>query len=116
MMLFSEFQRGAAQHVFAGLGEQWLTILRQAGSYEDLRSTVVRVNDKDIGRFVAAVRRYAGKCSTGEFRLLLAICSLCDFGHIADEFASGHAWQNIARSCDREFRAAIAACVEASPG
>jgi hypothetical protein len=46
------------------------------------------------------------------------VCSsdlLADFAHVADELSGGRAWQDITRGCDLRFRAAIAACVEATP-
>lgn len=114
-MSFLEFKTGAARHVFVALGGEWPAILDDAQSYEELRHAIVLHNDRDIGHFVRAVRRYAGVCSSGEFRLLLAICAFADFGHVADELSAGSAWQNIARGCDSRYRAAIAACVEHSP-
>ncbi|MBR0999301.1 MULTISPECIES: hypothetical protein [Bradyrhizobium] len=114
-MKFSEFKTGPARSVLAGLGRDWVAILDEANSFEELRREIVFHNDADVGRFGAAVRRYAGKCSSGEYRLLLAICALADFGHVADELAAGRAWQDITRGCDLRFRAAIAACVEAAP-
>lgn len=114
-MDFAEFQNGPARSIFAGLGREWAAILEQAGSFEHLRHMIVSHNDRDIGRFVKAVRRYAKTCSSGEYRLLLAICAFADFGHVADELVAGRAWQDITRGCDLSFRAAIAACVEAAP-
>ncbi|MBR0749983.1 hypothetical protein JQ582_39345 [Bradyrhizobium japonicum] len=114
-MKFTEFKTGPARSVFAGLGKDWAAILDEAYSFEELRREIVFHNDRDVGRFVAAVRRYAGKCSSGEFRLLLAVCALADFGHVADELSGGRAWQDITRGCDLRFRAAIAACVEEAP-
>jgi hypothetical protein len=43
-----------------------------------IRREIVFHNDRDVGRFVAAVRRYAGKGSSGEVRLLLAVCALAE--------------------------------------
>jgi hypothetical protein len=114
-MNFTEFESGPARCIFAGLGTDWAVILEEAYSFEELRQEIVFHNDRDVGRFVAAVRRYAGKCSSGEYRLLLAICAFADFAHVADELAGGRAWQDITRGCDLRFRAAIAACVEAAP-
>ncbi|MHC2623871.1 hypothetical protein ACVIW2_005903 [Bradyrhizobium huanghuaihaiense] len=113
-MNFTEFKSGPARSIFAGLGTDWVAILDEAHSFEELRREIVFHNDRDIGRFVAAVRRYARKCSSGEYRLLLAICAFADFGHVADELAGGRAWQDITRGCELRFRA-IAACVEAAP-
>jgi hypothetical protein len=106
---------GPARSLFAGLGKDWAALLEHADSFEHLRHTIIRHNDRDVGRFVAAVRRYAKTCSTGEYRLLLAACALADFGHVADELADGRAWRDITRGCDLRFRAAIAACVQAAP-
>jgi hypothetical protein len=114
-MTFTDFKQGPARSVFAALGGPFGSILSEAESYEELRSEIIAQNDPDVGRFVKAVRRYAGVCSSGEFRLLLAICAFADFGHVADEMSAGTAWQNISRGCDRRFRAAIAACVMESP-
>lgn len=115
-MNFTEFKSGPARSIFAGLGTHWTAILDEAYSFEELRQEILFHNDRDdVGRFVAAVRRYAGKCSSGEYRLLLAICAFADFGHVADELSAGRAWQDITRGCDLRFRAAIAACVEAAP-
>ena len=114
MMPFSDFKVGPARGVFAGLGKHWNAVLDDAQSYEGLRRAIVKQNDPDIGRFVEAVRRYAGVCSSGEYRLLLAVCALCDFGHLADDLSGSSTWQNITRGCDQEFRAAIAACIEAA--
>lgn len=63
-MKFTEFKTGPARSVFAGLGKGWSDILEEACSFEELRQEIVFHNDSDVGRFVAAVRRYAGKCST----------------------------------------------------
>ena len=90
-MNYDEFKSGPARSVFAGLGRDWATILQEAYSFEHLRRTVIDHNDCDIGRFVKAVRQCAKTCSSGEFRLLLAVCALTDFGHIADELAAGRA-------------------------
>jgi hypothetical protein len=109
-MLFSDFKQGPARGVMAALGKDWLAILDNTESYEELRHAIVEHNDPDTGRFVRYVRRYAGVCSSGEFRLLLALCCFADFGHVADEMSAGTTWQNIVRGCDNEFRAAIAAC------
>ena len=114
-MEFTEFKSGPASSLFAGLGKDWAAIREEAYSFEHLRRTIIHYNDRDVGRFVAVVRRYAGKCSSGEYRLLLAVCALADFGHVADELAGGRAWQDITRGCDHRFQAAIAACVEAAP-
>lgn len=114
-MSLSEFKIGPARHLFAALGGDWSTVLDDSQSYEDLRRAIVLHNDPDVGRFVRAARRYARVCSSGEFRLLLAICAFADFGHVADEMSTGTAWQNIVRGCDRHYRSAIAACVEHSP-
>jgi hypothetical protein len=114
-MSFSDLKVGPARHLFAALGADWATVFNAAQSFEGLRYAIVRHNDPDVGRFVRAVRRYAKVCSSGEYRLLLAICSLADFGHVADELSAGLAWQNIVRGCDREYRAAIAACVKHAP-
>ncbi len=113
-MAFSDFKIGPARHLFAALGKDWVAVLDGAQSYEGLRRAILGYNDPD-GRFVRAVRRYVGVCSSGEFSLLLAVCALSDFGHVADDLSRGTAWQNITRGCDREYRAAIAACVEAAP-
>lgn len=114
-MNFTEFKSGPARGIFAGLGTDWAVLLEEAHSFEELRQEIVFHNDRDVGRFVVAVRRYASKCSSGEYKLLLAICAFADFGHVGDELAGGRAWQDITRGCDRRFRAAIAACVEAAP-
>lgn len=114
-MSFSDFKTGPVHHLFVALGGDWAAILDEAQSYEELRHAVVLHNDRDVGHFVRAARRYAGVCSSGEFRLLLAICSLADFGHVADDLAAGMAWQHIVRGCDHQYRSAIAACVEHSP-
>jgi hypothetical protein len=114
-MNFTEFKRGPAGSVFAGLGKEWADLLQSTGCFEDLRRAVVVRNAKDIGLFVTVVRRYAETCSSGEFRLLLAICTLVDFGHLADDLADGKAWQDLVTGCDRRFRAAIAACVMEAP-
>lgn len=114
-MNFAEFKLGPARSIFAGLGTDWAVILDEAYSFEELRQEIVFHNDRDVGHFVAAVRRYARKCSSGEYRLLLAICAFADFGHVADELSGGRAWQDMTRGCDLRFRATIAACVEAAP-
>jgi hypothetical protein len=49
--------------------------------------------------------------SSGERRLLLAVYTVCDFGHLAD----GRARQDITMGCDARYRAAIAACVMEAP-
>jgi hypothetical protein len=114
-MDFADFKAGPAGSVFAGLGRDWAALLEQASSFEHLRRMVISYNDRDVGRFVKVVRRYAKTCSSGEYRLLLAVAALADFGHVADELADGRAWQDITRGCDLQYRAAIAACVEAAP-
>jgi hypothetical protein len=112
---FSDFKVGPARHLFAALGADWATMFDAAQSFEGLRYAIVRHNDSDVGRFVRAVHCYAKICSSGEYRLLLAICALVDFGHVADELSAGLAWQKIVRGCDGRYRAAIAACVEHPP-
>ena len=114
-MNYDEFKGGPARSVFAGLGQDWASLLVLAGSFEQLRSMVIDRNDRDVGCFTKAVRRYATTCSTGEYLLLVAICALVDFADLADDLAGSRAWQDITRGCDGRFRAAIAACVEAAP-
>jgi hypothetical protein len=114
-MEFTEFKGGPASSLFRGAGEGLGRHSERGPLVENLRRTIIHHNNRDVGRFVAAVRRYAGKCSSGEYRLLLAVCALADFGHVADELTGGRAWQDITRGCDFRFRAAIAACVEAAP-
>ncbi|MFQ3451794.1 hypothetical protein PMN64_00495 [Bradyrhizobium sp. UFLA01-814] len=114
-MKFSEFKHGPARHLFAGLGGEWLAIFDGTHSFEELRFAIIDRNDKDVGRFVRAIRRYAGFCSSGEFRLLLAVAAFADFGHVADDLSGNTTWQNITRGCDADYRAAIAACVMAAP-
>jgi hypothetical protein len=95
------------------MGEDRADVLGRSESFDDLRSSVVDRNDGDRGRFVKAVRRLATKCSSEELRLLLAICAVLDFAHLADDLARGQAWQD-----DRMRPAlpwAIAACVLATP-
>jgi hypothetical protein len=104
-MDFTDFKTGPARSVFAGLGQDWAALLQQASSFEHLRCVVISHNDRDIGRFVKAVRRYAKTCSSGEYRLLLAVTALADFGHVADELAGGRAWQDITRHVPRSQRA-----------
>ncbi|MET4492184.1 hypothetical protein [Bradyrhizobium sp. LA7.1] len=82
-MTFPTFKHGPGRHVFAGLGGDWLAIFDDAHSFEELRHAIIEYNDKDVGRFVRAVRRYAGVCSSGEFRLLPGIAACADFGHVA---------------------------------
>jgi hypothetical protein len=94
-MNFTEFKNGPAASVFAGLGKEWADLLQGTGCFEDLRRAVVIRKAKDTGLFVTAVRRYAGTCSSGEFRLLLAVCTLVDFGHLADDLEGGKAWQEV---------------------
>jgi hypothetical protein len=67
-MNFTEFKNGPAGSPFAGLGKEWADLLQGNDCFEDLRREVVIRNAKDIGLFVTAVRRYAGACSSGEFR------------------------------------------------
>jgi hypothetical protein len=57
-------------------------LLEQADFFECLRREIVYHNDRDVGRFVTAVRRYAKTCSSGEYRSLLAVCAFADFGHV----------------------------------
>jgi hypothetical protein len=116
MMDYLDFSRGPARRVFAGLGADWSTLLDHARSFEGLRSAVVARNDEYPGCFVIAVRSYAGTASGGERSLLLAVCTLCDFAHVADKLSEQHqAWQNIVSGCDHGFRAAVATCIEAAP-
>jgi hypothetical protein len=115
IMEFAEFKNGPARSVFAGLGQVWPVLLERSDSFEHLRSAVVDQNDRDVGRFARAVRRYAKTCSTGEYRLLVAIRALVDFADLADDLAGARAWQDITRGCDARFRAAIAACVMEAP-
>jgi len=114
-MDFSAFKAGPAGNVFAGLGEEWTDVLHRSESFEHLRRTVVARNAHRTGCFVAAARHYAKTCSSGERRLLLAVCTVCDFGHLADDLAAGRAWQDITMGCDARYRAAIAACVMEAP-
>ena len=51
-------------------------------------------------------------CSSEEFRLLLAICSLADFGYVANAMEGGTP-QGHRPGCDKRHRAAIAARIEA---
>ena len=68
----------------------------------------------ELGRFVKAARSYAKTCSSGEPRLLLAVCAAVDFAYLADDLAGGRAWQDITAGCDLRYRAAIAARVLAT--
>jgi len=116
MMDYATFKTGPASRVFAGLGDEWAGILERSLSFDGLRDAVVRRNDETRGCFATAVRTYAGVASQGEHSLLLAICTMVDFGHLADKLAEPHVtWQNIVRGCDGQTRAAIAACIEAAP-
>ncbi|MBI5131499.1 MAG: hypothetical protein HZA66_18840 [Rhodopseudomonas palustris] len=116
MMDYADFKTGPASRVFAGLGGEWASLLERSHSFGGLRHAVVSRNNEAHGCFVMAVRAYAGKASQGEHSLLLAICVLVDFGHVADKLSELLlTWQNIVRGCDRETRAAIAACIEAAP-
>jgi hypothetical protein len=113
-MDFDEFKSGPARGIFAGLGGEWPEVLSRSESFEHLRSAVINRNahPRKIGCFATAVRRHAGICSSGELRVLLAICLVCDFGHLADELAGGRAWEDITMGCGPRERATIAACVE----
>lgn len=110
-MTFDEFKNGAARHVMRGLGEPWEACLDGAHGYAGLRYLVIKMNDPNKGYFIKAVRRYARVCSSGEYKLLLGICTLCDFSHIADGLSKSKTWQTIGRGMDDDFRAALAACV-----
>ena len=114
-MLFSDFKTGPVAQLFAALGKDWSAILVEAESYEELRQAVIGHNDEDVGHFVGGARRYAGVCSSGEYRLLLAVLAFADFGNVADDLSKGRAWQDITRGCDFAFRTAIAACVQVAP-
>ena len=107
-MNFTEFKSGLAGSVFAGLGKEWPTRCKAPVASKISASRSSSATPKDIGLFVTALRRYAGTCSSGEFRLLLAICTVVDFGHLADDLADGKAWQDLVMGCDRRFRVAIA--------
>ncbi|WP_398466539.1 hypothetical protein [Tardiphaga sp.] len=116
MMDYATFKNGPACRVFAGLGGEWAGILERSLSFNELRHAVVQRNDEARGCFATAVRTYAGVASQGEHSLLLAVCAMVDFGHLADKLSEPHVtWQNIVRGCDAQTRAAIAACIEASP-
>jgi hypothetical protein len=116
MMDYANFKTGPAGRVFAGLGGEWAGVLERSDSFHGLRQAVVQRNDESRGCFVTAVRTYAGVASQGELSLLLAICAMVDFGHVADKLSEPHlTWQNIVRGCDGQTRAAIAACIEAAP-
>jgi hypothetical protein len=97
----------------AGLGREWLDLLLQAEDYHDFQQSVCRNNNSasGVGRFSKAGRRYAGTCSRGEWTLLLAIASLCDFAALAHELAGDGAWRNLTSCSDKNFRRAIAACI-----
>ncbi|MFB6418571.1 hypothetical protein [Bradyrhizobium tunisiense] len=114
-MNFSEFKTGPVRRVFAGLGQEWVDLLQSAEDFENLRRSIVVRNARAIGSFATAVRRYARTCSCGELRLLLAACALVDFAHLSDELADGKAWKDMTRGCDRQHRAAIAACLMEAP-
>jgi hypothetical protein len=47
--------------------------------------------------------------------LLFAVCAVVDFTHLADDLTGGRAGQDITAGCDPRYRAAIAACVLATP-
>lgn len=53
------------------------------------------MNDQDDGRYVDAVQRYSGKCSSGERVLLLAILYATDFAWLADELDDGRTWRRL---------------------
>lgn len=113
-MDFSASKAGPAGNVFAGLGKDWTDVLHRSESFEHLRRSVADRNAHRVGCFVTAACRYARTCSS-ERRLLLAVCTVCDFGHMADDLATGRAWQDITTGCDARYRAAIAACVMEAP-
>jgi hypothetical protein len=110
-MNFVDFKNGPVGSIFGGLGEGWTDVLRQSESFAALRRSVVDLNDRGRGRFVKAARSYATTCSSGELRLLRAVCAVTDFAHLADELAGGRAWQDITAGCDLRYRTAIAACI-----
>jgi hypothetical protein len=107
------FKLGPARQVMAGLGREWLDLLVQADDYHDFQQSVCRnnISATSVGRFSKAVRGYAGTCSAGEWALLLAIASLCDFAELADDLSGKRAWGNLTSCSDRNFRRAIAACI-----
>jgi hypothetical protein len=103
------------QAMFRKLGlEEYLAA---ATSWQALRVLIVDFNDPDEGRFVKLCRQCDGVCSSGERVLLHAICYVCDFAWLADEFARGKggmclAWQNMNRA-GGEWQLAVAACIAA---
>ncbi len=115
VMNYIAFKNGPASGIFAGLGEGWADVPKLNESFEGLRWSVVNRNDRDHGSFVKAARSYSSTCSSGELRLLLAVCTMLDFAHVADDLAGGRAWQDITIGCDLRYRAAIAACVLEAP-
>jgi hypothetical protein len=90
-MDFNEFKSGPARGIFAGLGGEWPEVLSRSESFEHLRSTVINHNAHTgkIGCFATAVRHHVGICSSGELRVLLAICLVCDFGHLPTNSPAG---------------------------
>jgi hypothetical protein len=75
-MDYIDFKNGPAAGIFAALGEDWADVLGRSESFDDLRRSVVDLNGRDHGRFVNAARGYATTCSSGELRLLLAVCAV----------------------------------------
>jgi hypothetical protein len=65
------------------------------------------MNDPNEGHFVKAAKRYARVCSSDKYRLLLGICTLCDFPHVADGLSKSKTWQTIVRGMDGDFPAGL---------
>jgi hypothetical protein len=110
-MKFEEFKTGPARSVMRGLGGVWGGCLENATSYGAFRYLVVEMNDPNKGNFRKAVKKYAQVCSSGEYRLLLGICLLTDFPHVADALSRSQTWEIIRTGMDDDFRRALAACV-----
>jgi hypothetical protein len=93
------------------LGGDWVACLDEASSYTAFKYRVIEKNNPDKGYFIKAVRRYSRVCSSGEYKLLLGITTLCDFSHVADSLSKSKTWRTIGTGMDDEFRAALAACI-----
>jgi hypothetical protein len=108
-MNFASFKASQpAQALFRKMG---LTqYLEAADSWRALHTLIVDYNDCDKGRFVAAARRCAAVCSSGEQVLLHAVLYATDFAWLADELDDGHTWRRM-HDVGGSHRQAVAACI-----
>lgn len=115
IMTFQEWQKAApVREMFNRMG--LANYLDSAQSWGTLRRLIVDFNDCDKGNFVKVARKLDGVASSGERILLHAVCYVCDFAWLADEFGTAKKESMVWRNMDRasgEHQKCVAACISA---